>query len=254
MISKTYVPKAIPFNWSSAHCPIEFTYDIPTEECVLYNHASEGYLSIWSGLFMDKDVPLIVGDLVYLTSGDYKGYHVVKKVLSYGYSGLVKTSVLFQTETLFTVSTGSTLFDVKYATPPVWNIYAGYQDSEVTPPNPFPYKFVSEFAPEGNSVGLITFNISGYIQSAMNELIPPVEGVLGEGVDYSLFMPYRITTPTAFDKIFFALNCGVDTETLNKLYIGTGKSLSAKEIEFACGASWNSYVVENEVQTIRKTN
>ena len=91
MISKTYVPKAIPFNWSSAHCPIEFTYDMPTEKCVLYNHASEGYLSIWSGLFMDKDVPLIVGDLVYLTSGDYKGYHVVKKVLSYGYSGLVKT-------------------------------------------------------------------------------------------------------------------------------------------------------------------
>ena len=254
MINKTYVPKAIPFNWSSAHCPIEFTYDMPTEECVLYNHASEGYLSVWSGLFMDLNIPLTIGGLVYITTGNYKGYHVVKKILAYGYSGLVKTSVFFQTETAYTVSPGATIFDIKLATPPVWNIYAGYQDSEISSPNPFPYKKVSEIQPEGNGDGLIEFNCSGYVQSAMNVLVPPTEGTAGMSVDYSLFMPYRICTPTSFDAIYFALNSGIDTYILNRDYVGVDKPLNSLPIEFGCGVTWQTFIQDEQIVTFRTTN
>ena len=254
MIRKTYIPVSVPPKWSSVHQPIRFVYDMPMEECVLYNHASDGYLSVWSGLFMDLDVPVTVGGLVFITTGTYKGYHVVKKILGYGYSGLVKTSVLFQTETLYTTSTGGTVFDIKLATPPVWNIYAGYQDSEISSPNPFPYTKVSEIQPEGNGDGLIEFNCSGYVQSAMNELSPPTEGTTGMSVDYSLFMPYRICTPTAFDAIYFALNSGIDTDTLNRDYVGVDKPLNSLPIEFSCGTTWLTYIEDEQVITYRQTN
>jgi len=78
VIRKTYIPVSVPPKWSSVHQPIRFVYDMPMEECVLYNHSSEGYLSVWSGLFMDLDVPVTVGGLVFITTGTYKGYHVVK--------------------------------------------------------------------------------------------------------------------------------------------------------------------------------
>lgn len=254
MIRKTYIPYSVPPKWSSVHQPIRFVYDMPTEECVLYNHATEGYLSVWSGLFMDLDIPLTVGGLVFITSGTYQGYHVVKKILGYGYSGLVKTSVQFQTETLYTTSTGATVFDVKLATPPVWNVYAGYQDSEISSPNPFPYTKVSEIQPEGNGEGLIEFNCSGYVQSAMNELIPPTEGTTGMSIDYSLFMPYRICTPVSFDAIYFALNSGIDTDTLNREYVGVDKPVNSLPIEFGCGTTWLTYIEDEQIVTFRTTN
>lgn len=254
MIRKIYIPVSVPPKWSSVHQPIRFVYDMPMEECVLYNHASEGYLSVWSGLFMDLNIPLTIGGLVYITTGDYKGYHVVKKILAYGYSGLIKTSILFQTETAYTVSTGATIFDIKLATPPVWNIYAGYQDSEISSPNPFPYKKVSEIQPEGNGDGLIEFNCSGYVQSAMNVLVPPTEGTAGMSVDYSLFMPYRICTPTSFDAIYFALNSGIDTYILNRDYVGVDKPLNSLPIEFGCGVTWQTFIQDEQIVTFRTTN
>ncbi len=254
MIRKTYIPVSVPPKWSSVHQPIRFVYDMPMEECVLYNHASEGYLSVWSGLFMDLDVPVTVGGLVFITTGTYKGYHVVKKILGYGYSGLIKTSVQFQTETLFTTSTGGTIFDIKLATPPVWNVYAGYQDSEISLPNPFPYTKVSEIQPEGNGDGLIEFNCSGYVQSAMKELAPPTEGTTGMSADYSLFMPYRICTPVSFDAIYFALNSGIDTDTLNREYVGVYKPLNSLPIEFGCGVTWQSFIQDEQIVTFRTTN
>ena len=254
MTRKTYIPYSVPQKWSSAHQPIRFIFDMPVEECTLYNHNSEGYLSVWSGLFMDLNIPLTIGGLVYITTGNYKGYHVVKKILAYGYSGLVKTSVFFQTETAYTVSTGATIFDIKLATPPVWNIYAGYQDSEISSPNPFPYKKVSEIQPEGNGDGLIEFNCSGYVQSAMNVLVPPTEGTAGMSVDYSLFMPYRICTPTSFDAIYFALNSGIDTYILNRDYVGVDKPLNSLPIEFGCGVTWQTFIQDEQIVTFRTTN
>jgi len=259
MISITYVPKAIPFNWSSAICPIECTYDMPTEEGIIYNHNSEGYVSIWSGLFMDKDIPLVIGDLVFVKTGAYIGYHVVKKILSYGYTGLVKTSVFYQTETLYTVSTGTTLFDIKYASPPVWNIYAGYQDSEVVAPNPFPYKLVSEFQPEANRDGYIDFNISGYVQSALQVIEPQGYGtelpsILGikvfRGADYNAYMPYRICTPVSFDKIYYALNSGMDSEVINSDFVDF-QMLMENKVLFDCGTTFMSRVEGDSVLAYR---
>lgn len=255
MIRKNYIPVKIPTKWTSAYQPITFIYDTPIEEGLLYNHNSEGYLSVWSGLFMDLDVPLSKGSLVYITSGTYKGYHVVKTILGYGYSGLVKTSIFYQTETKYTTSTGGTLFDVKLATPPVWNIYAGYQDSEISSPNPFPYTHVSEIQPEGNANGYIEFNISGYVQSALNRISPPAQPDLtGEVIDYNLFMPYRVCTPIAFDYLLFAINASIPSEELNKKYIDSNVPLNSRKVEFAIGTSFDSYIYEEQVITKIKIN
>ena len=88
----------------------------------------------------------------------------------------------------------------------------------------------------------------------MNDLSPPTEGTTGMSVDYSLFMPYRICTPVSFDAIYFALNSGIDTDTLNREHVGVDKPLNSLPIEFSCGTTWLSYIKDEQVITYRQTN
>jgi len=253
-VKKTYTQLSIPPKWNSAHQPIRFIYDMPTEPSVIYNYNSEGFLSVsTTSAFMNNASLIQVGDIVYIVNaGIYTGYHVVKRVITQNVF-----NVAFQLNTSIGVLALPLSADVKYATPPVWSVWKGNTAGEFAYPTPYPYEIVAEFQPEGNLDGFLEFDISGYVQAAMLQIVPPSEGTfvfasqVYEYRDFNLFMPFRILTSTYFEQIFLALNSAIDTDILNSKYVDTFQFLQEYPVSFLCGQSIGTIVNGDLVWTYR---
>lgn len=250
-MSDNYILTASPKRWASAHKPIRFVYDMPFNFGNLSDN--NGFLQVDMLAALAGGKTIVVGDLIYINGGAYKGYHVVKSVVS---------NIEFTLETAF-VATGSGL-QIKYATPPQWEIWKGYQDSEVVGTNYFPYTKVADISPEGNTLGLIDFDVMGYVKSAMPTILEPTEGTsLGGGVyvedDRSLYTPYRLligTNPESlyFELIYMALNSSIESDELNAEYLNTQKAMNTNAFINSCGATWLSFLGDNRVSTYRFEN
>ena len=249
-MSDNYILVSSPKLWASAHKPIRFVYDMPTETAGI--GGIDGFVSVLLyDTFGGGAITVTAGDLVYIPTGVYKGYHVVKEII---------TSLIFTLETAYSVSD---TVSIKYATPPQWQIWKGYQDSEVVGTNYFPFTKVADFAPEGNAEGYISFNVGGYVKSSMKPIEPPQEGTAFGSVsiyqDVSLWMPYRIfigLNPDSlyFEQIYFALNSSIESDTLNAEYLNTGKPLNTLPFINSCGATWISALSSNGVTVYRFEN
>ena len=250
-MSDNYTIVTQPDKWASAHKPIRFVYNMPFNFGTLSDN--NGRLRVVMSAALAGGKTIVAGDLIYINGGIYKGYHTVETVVS---------------NLDFTLSTayGSAfvgLVQIKYATPPQWQLWKGYQDSEVVGTNPFPFTKVADFSPEGNTSGLLSFDVSGYVKAAMPEIIQPLEGTDLGGVfvatDYSRFMPYRLligVNPESlyFESIYLALNSSIESDVLNAEYYNTSKPLNTNPIIFSCGSTWLSYLNESNVQTFRFDN
>ena len=250
-MSDNYTIVTQPDKWASAHKPIRFVYNMPFNFGTLSDN--NGRLRVVMSAALAGGKLIVAGDLIYINGGLYKGYHTVETVVS---------------NTDFTLSTayGSAfvgLVQIKYATPPQWQLWKGYQDSEVVGTNPFPFTKVADFSPEGNTAGLLSFDVSGYVKAAMPEIIPPLEGTDLGGVfvadDYSRFMPYRLligANPESlyFESIYLALNTSIDSDVLNAEYLNTPNPLNSNPIIFSCGTTWLSFLSNTRVETFRFDN
>lgn len=193
---------------------------------------------------------IVVGDLIYINGGIYLGYHVVKSVVS---------NLDFTLETAYSASQAGVM--VKYATPPQWQIWKGYQDSEVSGTNYFPFTKVADIAPEGNSEGLLEFDVMGYVKSAMPVILAPSEGTsVGSSAfienERSLYTPYRLligVNPESlyFESIYMALNSSIESDTLNAEYLNTDKALNTNAFINSCGTTWLSFLGDLQVNTLR---
>lgn len=250
-MSDNYTIVTQPDQWASAHKPIRFVYNMPFNFGTLSDN--NGRLRVVMSAALAGGKTIVAGDLIYINGGIYKGYHTVETVVN---------------NTDFTLSTAYTsafvgLVQIKYATPPQWQLWKGYQDSEVVGTNPFPFTKVADFSPEGNTVGLLSFDVSGYVKAAMPEIIPPLEGTDLGGVfvaeDYSRFMPYRLligVNPESlyFESIYLALNSSIDSDVLNAEYLNTPNPLNTNPIIFSCGTTWLSFLSNTRVETYRFDN
>jgi hypothetical protein len=236
-IKKIYQPITTPNQWTSAHQPIRFVYDLPTENSTLYDHNSEGFLSIWSGIFMDNVDTIKVGGLVYVTTTGYKGLHVITKILGYSQSGGVVTGCFYQTSTPFTTAHSSVF--VKLATPPVFSVYKGYIQGETTLNHPYGYSKVSDFSPDVNKDGFLDFDISGFVQAAMLPIQAPRISQsalpLTAYIDYALYMPYRIVIGNTFTSYFMAINGAYNSDKLSSRFVSTGIYLTDNPLEYTHG-------------------
>ena len=250
-MSDNYTIQTQPDKWASAHKPIRFVYDMPFKFANFTNNNGLVRVAVLSGsLAGGKN--LVVGDLIYINGGIYKGYHTIISKVS---------NIDFTVSAVYTANQSAIM--IKYATPPQWQLWKGYQDSEVVGANPFPYTKVADISPEGNTVGLLSFDVSGYVKAAMPEIIPPLEGTDFGGVfvstEYSRFMPYRLligTTPESlyFEDIYLALNSSIDSDVINAEYVDTPKPLNTNPIIFSCGTTWLSYINGNNVISYRFEN
>ena len=236
-IKKTYTEYLRPAKWSSAHQPIQFKFDMPTENCIIFNHASEGFLTLWiADDFMDNPDLLLIGDIVYIKSGPYLGFHVLKKRTH-------PTLQIWQTETPYTVSTGSTVFEVKYASPQEFKICKGWQTGEVLI-NTKPFKVIAEAQFESDKDGYLSANIMGYIKSIFSTSPPTINPIT---YNQELYWPYRILTPDSFEFVYYALNSAIDSMVLNAEYLDTNKPLNSFPIITDCGTTILTYLKNNGV-------
>lgn len=249
-MSNNYTLRNSPYRWTSAHKPIEFEYDMPFAFGALSDNS--GFVRVVMASALAGGKTIVVGDLIYIAGGVYKGYHVIKSVVS---------NLDFTLETDYISSFPS--IQIKYATPPQWQIWKGFQDTEVIGTNTKPFTKVADIQPEGNAQGYIAFNISGYIKSALNEITTPVEGTdLGGVFDadaLDLWTPYRIligTNPNSlyFESIYYALNSSIEPDVLQSEYLNTGKPLNSYPIVFSCGTTWVSFLTDNGVEVLRFEN
>ena len=250
-MSDNYTIITQPRLWASAHKPIEFVYEMPFQTGDVDN--SGGFANVLLGSALAGGKTIIAGDIIYISSGVYLGYHVVKSV---------DNNLDFVLETAY-ISFASSV-TIKYATPPQWQIWKGYQDSEVVGTNYFPFTKVADFAPEGNIEGYLSFNIGGYIKSAMAEITALTEGTLfGTGIyleeSRNLYTPYRLligVNPESlyFENIYLALNSSIESNTLNAEYLKTTKPLNTLPFINSCGTTWLSFINETGVSTFRLDN
>lgn len=245
-MSDSYTLVSSPKRWASAHQPIRFLYDMPRRIGDVDD--KDGYANVLLSQALAGGKAIVKGDLIYISSGVYKGYHVVKEV---------DNNLDFTLETNY-ISFASGV-QIKYATPPVWQVWKGYQDSEITT-NYHPFAKVAEFSPEGNADGLLEFNISGYVQAAMHPITPQekgfVSGNVGVSYDWQLFMPYRLLIGITvrslyFEDIYLALNSAINSDELNAEYLKTDKPLNSYPIINSCGTTFISFLGLTGVSTFR---
>ena len=251
-VQKNYRQLKSPRQWVSAYQPINYLFDAPTE---LGNFGvSSGNLVVTSGVFMNSVTLLKTGDLVYITAGIYKGYHTIKSVGAYAYSGGTPIIVTYTLNTTYTVA--DTTRDIKYMQPPVFSVFKGWQTSEVpvgVSPNPYPYLKVSDFSPEGNRDGFFEFNISGYVQSALLPIVPPKQGSSFFNADngYNLYMPFRVVFFGAFTSMHRGLCSGVDTEELFSKYVSTKQYLGESIASSTCQSIFATLISGSTLTTYR---
>jgi hypothetical protein len=242
-----------PKLWSSAHKPIEFVYDMPTEVATIVG-LDNNLGVILPNIFAGGGLGIHVGSIVFITESQYKGYHVVKEVF---------TPLIFSLETAYTTAPTTPVCDVKYATPPQWQVWKGYQDSEVIGTNNFPFTKAADFAPEGNPDGFLTTNVQGFIQSSMKKMTPPSAGNQFGGISISseinYWQPYRLLiglSPRSlyFERIYFALNSSIESDVLNAEYLNTLKPLNTLPFINSCGTTWLSFLETSGVVTYRFEN
>jgi hypothetical protein len=250
-VSDNYTIITQPKLWASAHKPIEFVYDMPFQTGDVDN--SGGFANVLLGSALAGGKTIVAGDIIYISSGVYLGYHVVKSV---------DNNLDFVLETAY-ISFASSV-TIKYATPPQWQIWKGYQDSEVIGTNYFPFTKVADFAPEGNIDGYLSFNIGGYVKSAMKPIEPPLEGAnVGVDIylysDVSLWQPYRLligTNPDSlyFERIYLALNSSIESNVLNAEYLNTSKALNSLPFINSCGTTFVTGLTQSGVFVYRVEN
>jgi hypothetical protein len=245
-VQKNYRELTFPAKWVSAYQPLRFTFDTPTETAFLYE--DNDLLSIQSGVFRNSDTLLKKGDLVYLTTGAYKGYHVVNSIISYDYIFGNPVQVYFRTETPFGLP--GFITEVKYLQPQEWQVVKiGTPDT-----------LLANFQIEGNKDGFLECNVSGYVQGGLSEIVPPIQGtnlsggltgIFFQGVDPNLSISFRIVYSGTNGQWIYALNAGIDSNLLFNKYVSTRQFLGNELFKSGCGSSFFTYIQGVVITTVR---
>jgi len=210
-----------PFYWCSAHRDVKFTFDFETislngSTAWLLEDTDTGNMTFTYTGTLFTDTPE-AGGIIYVSSGIYKGYHVI---LSYE---TLSGFAFINTETLYTAD--QTTGNVKLITSHVFEIYKGYESGDLA--TLLPYTKIAEFRPESNIDGYLVVNVSGYLNKIFD--VPnsnDTTTINGHEVYYNLFNQYTVILDGGVIFIGNVLNAAIDMFELYREYINTGRALN----------------------------
>jgi hypothetical protein len=227
-----------PTAWNAAHQPIvyEATFDVKVLTSVGDNNGFAQFTTTLP-LFLFNQI----GQLVYVYSGIYAGFHRVKSIQS---------NLIFTVETPFTSSTSvnANILSLPVLT---FQLLTGYKQSEEYP-NELPLTFTATFKVEPNTKTLsYKWDVSGYLKSIF-AITPPQAGI-----DFSKFNRFRLFfVGVGFNgsnvelENYQVANSSVENPDFNTIYANTGQPLNSQEtIYFNCGETINSIIEGGIIRT-----
>jgi len=232
-----------PALWMSAHRKNEFKIRLP-QSLITSGFNAGGYLKInLSGSFL---TPLAVGDRVYIPNlSPYTGFHTVREVHS-------AVQVTLNTAYQSTISGSVVIWKVEL---PTIQIYKGYKLAELTVAydggtydfyTNQPYELVAEFKPEAGADGYLTFDISGYLKTVIDNPYKPAYSPDEDSKLYpvsALGVKVYEYTPLYYNKVtvclpdstgtikgiissHYAANAAISTDELNRFFVDTERPIS----------------------------
>lgn len=246
--------KKQPYWWTSAHAETIFEFDYETQPCLLAEYNDTGTIAIVAAAPF-SDIPY-EGQLIYISSDRFKGYHVIQ---SY-------TSGIIVTETAWTGGAIATLIDCKLITKHQFKIYSGFPDG-VQFYEYLPFTHVATFISEPNSEGKLRINISGYLKSIFDPTKYPdlnkipawgdVQWATGLFNRYYLFEQRLDSNSREIENEWLvnfrmALHANTNQFDLNKYYYETGANLT-KEIPSVIFQSCDTILMQLRVAGVAVT-
>jgi len=226
-ISVTSLPSA----WNAAHKPIIYE-GVPygTSLTTIADNAGFAQFTINVSFVLT----LAVGQLVYVSTGVYAGWHTIKSVQS---------TTQFTTETTYT-TTISVNAPITYYPILEFQLYTGYKTLEEYPTE-LPYTLTATFKVEPNTKTFsYKWDISGYLQSIFT-IVPPTLGI-----DFNLFNRFRLVFDGNELENYQVANSAVDNPDFDLLYANTGQPLNDDTtIYFNCGETINSIIEGGIIRT-----
>lgn len=243
-----------PYFWVSAHQRVDFEFDYDSRVITFAGAITTGVyigkLGVTYNTFFTE--PVNVGDLIYIDSGEYKGYHVVKNFVL----GIIVTET---DATTINQTTGN----VKLVKLHIFHIYKGYTAGAMAAVHP--YTKIAEFKPEPSPDGFLKFNICGYINKIFDVLNSNDTTVVNNATIY----------PNLFNRIALidigtdannpnltlisehrAANSALTSLELNRDYVNTGKHLNSGNLAnyyFSCGITENILIQDDIIIKDLKT-
>lgn len=256
-----------PPQWVSAHRECEFKYGIGGTLISSGYDDGDGYLKVnLSGVFPFTPA---VGDRVYIKSGTYTGYHVIRSIQS-------TTQYTFETLWTVDISSSTIIWQVKL---PEFRIYKGYASGEIVLPlypsgtkdlyTIQPRTLAATFRPEFGTDGYISFDISGYLKACLetpykagyNETEQSYQYAKSATVDYVPMqyakvdiMLYENGSETGnLEMTLYVANSALSSEDLNRYHVDTGKPLSPLNMppDFTHGVNHYDIITGTQINRIK---
>lgn len=228
----TYLPvNSQPSAWSAAHYPIEFT-GVPFGTSLQSVADSSGFAQFTINI--PYVLTLEVGQLVYVATGVYKGWHTIKTIQS---------TTQFTTTTAF-ISTISVNAPITYYPVLEFDLYTGYKPLEEYPTE-LPYTLIATFKVEPN-IKTFTYkwDVSGFLKSIFT-IVPPTAGI-----DFNLFNRFRLVFEGDELENYQVANAAFQNPDFNTIYANTGQPLNTVQtIYFNCGKTINSIIEGGIIRT-----
>lgn len=227
----TYLPlNTQPMAWSAAHYPVEFT-GVPINSVLSVVADNSGFAQFTINIVF---LPLAVGQLVYVGSGVYQGWHTIKTIQS---------TTLFTTTTAFT-STISAVANIIYFPVLEFDLYVGYKPLEEYP-SQLPYTLIATFKVEPNvKTFSYKWDVSGFLKSIFS-IVPPAAGI-----DFNLFNRFRLVYNGDELENYQVANAAFENPAFNLIFANAGQPLNtAQTIYFNCGETINSIIEGGIIRT-----
>lgn len=217
-----------PYNWNSLWRPIRYVYEHASK--VANSIGDNGGFAQWDFSAVFSPLP-VVGERFIVTSGIYKGFHVITSVDS---------STQFTTSTPYIGGAGAVT--TLHERLPEIKLYKGYLSGEAYDAED-PSTLVATFRPKTSIDNNVKIDVSGYLQGEFI-IEAPVEGV-----DNSLFSKFRLYFDGKYQTAYNVVNSAIESATLDAYYANTGRHLTSSELPFLldCGSTLLSRIENDAV-------
>ena len=199
-----------PYQWSSAHRPIEFTFTY--ESKTISSVTNDGGYAKINLILPYTTITPVVGERLIIagtTSGAYDG---TWKILT------VNSTTSFTVDKAY--STASLVGSAKHIYLPEVILYAGYDTGEGYD-DELPLQTVATFTPKNSPDNNVQIDVSGFLKTIFTVTAPVVAGA----IDFTVWNKFKLYFQGAYSDNYYVLNSAIDSDVLNKYYVKTGRYL-----------------------------
>lgn len=250
-MSRYHAIRRRPETWVSAHRKCEFSFSIPNR-MAFGGYDSGGYLGILMTNTFGYKVPE-VGDRLFVYDGTYYGMHTITTVVS---------SIEFVTSTVWLGAMYNE--QVGLVALPTMKLYKGYAVGELIVDGIDlsewqPRTLIAEFKPECGTDGYITFDISGYLKTAIeiprygfnsDEENKQIEIATNQTLIPTNYNKVELICDSNLEQVLYVANSAYTMEELTRYFVDTDRPLNKVNLEFT-GKSINTKDYITELTQVR---